>query len=162
MYEMTKKQAKKLIWEPISEQEKKEGQDVFKERMRVNDDVVAMLKERSEKFKPKPNKPPTLPTMQEFLLMSQLHKIDHKDTILLFQWLWEQFVVINNQLAVTLQYLDDNIHNVADKTNTKLSEMKTNIADMQKKATALFGMTEENKSAKEWRKATEGKPSYVS
>jgi asparagine synthetase A len=94
--------------------------------------------------------------------MSQLHKLDHKDTILLFQWLWEELVNTNNQLANTLQYMDENIHNIAEKTETKLSELKKNIAEVQQNAGAIFDIIKGNEPTKEWRKATKGASSYVS
>ncbi|MCJ7632615.1 hypothetical protein MUP77_09520 [Candidatus Bathyarchaeota archaeon] len=150
-----KKEAKKPMWEIASEEEIKKGREDWNKRI-ADDTAIAMkLKKRSEEFKPKPNVPPTLPTMHEFLMMTYLHKLDHAESLKLFQYLMECLIEQDKQLSIKLQYLEDNIQAISEQTGTKISGMKRGLRDVRLGTKMILDLLIQA-NTDEWRKMQGG------
>lgn len=116
----------------MTEEDVARGKEEFKKRIQSNKEIDSLLKRRAKEFTEKSKVTPVLTRMDEFIQITRLQKLDHGDTLELIQWLWEYVTAINNNLATTLQYLDDNMQNIAKNTTTELSAMKTKVANVQK------------------------------
>jgi len=156
---------KKPMWEVSSQEEIEKGREEFKQRIKTNFGIAMKLKNNSEKFTPKPNSPPTLPTMQNFLYLAHLHKLDHSETLELFQYIIESLIELDQKLSEKLQYLEDNIQRIGEKSGTELKGMKSNMAVVQKNAIAVYNMMkekqkQEQENEQKWRNV-EGAKGYV-
>jgi hypothetical protein len=162
---MKNKKSAKRIWEISSEEDILKGRADFDKRIKANTDIAIKLKERSEHFKTQPNSIPTLPTMQEFLYISHLHKLDHTESLELYRYIIESLIEMDKQLAEKLQYLEDNIQTLGKKSGAELTTLKNNMAVVQKSAMAVYSMVKETKKQEQanddkWRSA-EGIKGYL-
>ena len=75
----------------------------------------------------------------------------------------ENMIKLNNELAIKLQYLEDNMQNIGKKTNTELSNLKSDIAKVHKKVDEpIYGLIKEKKEIEDkWRKMAEGNRGIV-
>jgi ElaB/YqjD/DUF883 family membrane-anchored ribosome-binding protein len=120
------------------------------------------LKERGDHFKAKPNAIPTLPTMEEFLNISSLHKLDHDETLRMIQHLTEALIQIDKNLAAKLQYLEDNMQNISEKTGVELTKVKSEAADALQRTNHMIELlTESKEKDKQWRRIFGEKSPYV-
>lgn len=154
-----RKEAKKSIWgEPKYEEQNDIILKSFEDKIQRNYNTALKLKEKSESFEPKPNKPLTVPTMKEFLLLSYLHKLDHKESLELHRIVFETFLELDKKLAKTIQYLEDNIQLIAEKSGAELKSMKEDVAVVQKDAIAVLNLIknqqkQEQEVEEKWREA---------
>lgn len=159
-----KTETKKPIWETESEEEIAEGREEFNQRIKRNFATATMLKERVEEFKPKPNTVPALTTMRKYFILANLVKLDHGETLELFKIVFEGFIELEKKLATKLQYLEDNMQVIGEKTDTELLKMKNDVALVKQNAIAFKNILKEEQTQEDeekWRKIAEGKDDYV-
>lgn len=154
-----RKEAKKSIWgQPKYGEQNALILRSFEDKIQRNYNTALKLKEQSEIFQSKPNKVPTVPTMKDFLLVSYLHKLDHKESLELHEAVFETFLELDQKLAKTIQYLEDNIQLIAEKSGAELKSMKEDVADVQEKAVAVLNLIknqrkQEQENEEKWKEA---------
>ena len=168
--EMTEKnEAKKPIREIEDDEEIEKDRQQFNDHIKKNDEIAMTLQEHSDKFKPKPNIPPAVPTMQNFLSTASLHKQDHGETLRMIQHLAEVLIQLEKGLTTRLQDLEDNIQAISIQTDTKISKIKSSVGEAKQYAVAIHelwrnlveeqGMNQEGQEY--WKKLGEGKLDYI-
>ena len=135
---VSKKKAKKPIWEKESEADTKEGRERFQKRIDYNSSIVELLQKKKEESEALTEI--KVPLMKDFFWMAELHKRDHGDTLELFKWVFENQLALHNQLAETLQYLEDNIQTLGEKTSTELRTMKDKMAVNYQNTLTVYNM----------------------